>query len=84
MHIERRRLLEVIALYDPSLNCRRRGSPADWDGLPESNSLFLSPQGCGLPIGTVAVLARFYTAHLYFEIIIIIFAMFHRIMIDNK
>lgn len=46
-------LLEVIVLDDPTLNCRRRGSPADWDGLPESKSLFHSPPGCGLPIGNL-------------------------------
>lgn len=46
-------LLEVIVLDDPTLNCRRRGSPLDWDGLPESKSLFHSPQGCGLPIGNL-------------------------------
>lgn len=46
-------LLEVIILDDPTWNCRRRGSPSDWDGLPESKSLFRSPPGCGLPIGNL-------------------------------
>ena len=46
-------LLEVIILDDPTMNCRRRGSLSDWDGLPESKSLFHSPPGCGLPIGNL-------------------------------
>ena len=48
-----RYLLETIILDDPTDNCRRRGSPADWDGLPQSKSLFHSPSGCGLPIGNL-------------------------------
>lgn len=46
-------LMEVIILDDPTKNCHRRGSMADWDGLPESKSLFHSPPGCGLPIGNL-------------------------------
>lgn len=46
-------LLEVIILDDPTQNCRRRGTIVDWDGLPESKSLFHSPPGCGLPIGNL-------------------------------
>ncbi len=46
-------LLEVIIRDDPTENCRRRGSLSDWDGLPESKSLFNSPPGCGLPIGNL-------------------------------
>ena len=46
-------LLEIIILDDPTQNCRRRGSVSDWDGLPESKSLFHSPPGCGLPIGNL-------------------------------
>lgn len=46
-------LLEVIILDDPTRNCRRRSALSDWDGLPESKSLFCSPPGCGLPIGNL-------------------------------
>ena len=46
-------LLEVIVLEDPTLNCRRRGFESDWDGLPDSKTLFCSPPGCGLPIGNL-------------------------------
>ena len=46
-------LLEVIILDDPTQNCRRRGTPADWEGLPDSKSLFHSPPGRGLPIGNL-------------------------------
>lgn len=48
-----RHLLEVIILDNPTLNCNRRGSMSDWDGLPDSKSLFRSPPGCGLPIGNL-------------------------------
>lgn len=34
-------------------NGRRVGSLSDWDGLPDSKSLFHSPPGCGLPIGNL-------------------------------
>ena len=46
-------LLKVIILDDPTQNCRRRGCPSDWNGLPDSKSLFHSPAGCGLPIGNL-------------------------------
>lgn len=46
-------LLEVIILDDPTQNCRLQGITADWDGLPNSKSLFHSPPGCGLPIGNL-------------------------------
>lgn len=46
-------LLEVIVLDDPTHNCRRKGSLSDWEGLPDSKSLFHSPEGCGLPIGNL-------------------------------
>lgn len=46
-------LMEVIILDDPTKNCHRRGPIADWDGLPDSKSLFHSPPGCGLPIGNL-------------------------------
>ena len=46
-------LLKVIIMDDPTVNCRRVGSLSDWDGLPDSKSLFHSPPGCGLPIGNL-------------------------------
>ena len=46
-------LMEVIIQDDPTKNCHRRGSIADWEGLPDSKSLFHSPPGCGLPIGNL-------------------------------
>ncbi|MGN0030161.1 MAG: hypothetical protein ACI35Q_10595 [Marinilabiliaceae bacterium] len=46
-------LTRVIVLTDPTVGCLRRGKPSDWDGLPESKSLFCSPPGCGLPIGNL-------------------------------
>ena len=46
-------LLEVIVLDYPTHNCRRKGSLSDWEGLPDSKSLFHSPEGCGLPIGNL-------------------------------
>lgn len=48
-----RYLLKVIILDNPTQNCRRRGALSDWEGLPESKSLFHSPPGCGLPIGNL-------------------------------
>jgi len=39
-----------------------KGRRSDWDGLPDSKSLFHSPEDCGLPIGnlTSQVFANFY------------------------
>lgn len=44
---------EVIILNDPVENCMLKGSITDWDGLPESKSLFKTAKGCGLPIGNL-------------------------------
>ena len=46
-------LIREIIYNDPTINCLRKGSVNDWDGLPKSKSLFSSPQGCGLPIGNL-------------------------------
>lgn len=46
-------LAERIILSNPLENCYIKGSLDDWDGLPESKSLFHTPQGCGLPIGNL-------------------------------
>ena len=44
---------EVIILNDPVENCIMKGRISDWDGLPESKSLFKTAKGCGLPIGNL-------------------------------
>lgn len=46
-------LSEVIIMNDPLEGCIRKGRITDWDELPESKSLFHSPEGCGLPIGNL-------------------------------
>jgi len=46
-------LLETIILDNPVLHCHRIGPVSDWDSLPDSKSLFCSPDGCGLPIGNL-------------------------------
>ena len=46
-------LSREIILSDPTAGCRRRGTMLDWQGLPQSKSLFYSPPGCGLPIGNL-------------------------------
>ncbi len=46
-------LAERIILSNPLDNCYIKGSLNDWNGLPESKSLFFTPQGCGLPIGNL-------------------------------
>ncbi len=44
-------LTDVFTLHDPLIDCRMRGTPHDWKGLPPSKSLWHSPNGVGLPIG---------------------------------
>ena len=46
-------LAELIITLNPTENCRRIGWPDDWEGLPDSKSLFQSSDGCGLPIGNL-------------------------------
>ena len=46
-------LTETIALLNPIKNCRIRGDKSNWDGLPESKSLFCVEDGYGLPIGNL-------------------------------
>lgn len=46
-------LTAVIINHNPVLNCIRRGKKDDWNGLPDSKSLFHSAEGCGLPIGNL-------------------------------
>lgn len=44
-------LTDVFTLHNPLTDCRIRGTAHDWDGLPQSKSLWHSPDGVGLPIG---------------------------------
>ena len=46
-------LAELIITLDPTEDCRCIGWPRDWEGLPESKSLFHSAPGTGLPIGNL-------------------------------
>ncbi len=46
-------LLELVIKNDPTNNCLIKGSPSDWEGLPESKSLFKVSRHCGLPIGNL-------------------------------
>lgn len=46
-------LSEVIIMNDPLSGCIRKGKTSDWKDLPDSKSLFHSPEGCGLPIGNL-------------------------------
>lgn len=50
-------------IFNPSAqNCIIKGKRTDWEGLPNSKSLFHSPSGCGLPIGNLSsqIFANFY------------------------
>lgn len=42
-----------IAYNEPIINCRVKGNPSDWQGLPKSKSLFHTSPGCGIPIGNL-------------------------------
>lgn len=44
-------LTDVFTLHNPLTDCRIRGAARDWEGLPQSKSLWYSPDGVGLPIG---------------------------------
>ncbi len=46
-------LTDLIVMNDPLQNCRIKGKLSDWEGLPDSKSLFKTPEGCGLPIGNL-------------------------------
>lgn len=43
----------VIIMNDPVKNCILNGNESDWEGLPESKSLFKTAKGSGLPIGNL-------------------------------
>lgn len=46
-------LIRQTVFNDPTKNCIMRGNQKDWNGLPNSKSLFYSRKGCGLPIGNL-------------------------------
>lgn len=46
-------LLEKTIFNNPVENCRIKGSKSDWQGLPNSKSLFKVPKTNGLPIGNL-------------------------------
>lgn len=46
-------LICCILNDDSTTNCTIKGCPSDWDGLPESKSLFNRKKNFGLPIGNL-------------------------------
>lgn len=55
-------LCRMVIMYNPVENCFVKGRSVDWDGLPESKSLFRTGGRVGLPIGnlTSQVFANLY------------------------
>lgn len=55
-------LCRMVVMHNPVVNCFVKGSSTDWDGLPESKSLFRTGGELGLPIGnlTSQVFANLY------------------------
>ena len=46
-------LIGKTLFNDPKINCIIKGNKTDWEGLPETKSLFHAKQNCGLPIGNL-------------------------------
>lgn len=46
-------LIQKIIFNDPTTNCKIKGKKSDWEGLPESKSLFCAEANKGLPIGNL-------------------------------
>ncbi|MBS4012609.1 MAG: group II intron reverse transcriptase domain-containing protein [Bacteroidetes bacterium] len=46
-------LIEKTIFNDPKQNCIIKGKKSDWQGLPNSKTLFHAQPGCGLPIGNL-------------------------------
>lgn len=46
-------LIEKTLFNDPRKSCVIKGKQTDWDGLPETKSLFHARHNCGLPIGNL-------------------------------
>lgn len=59
-------LSKTIILNSPEHNCIIKGSKQNWEGLPDSKSMFKTPADCGLPIGnlTSQVFANLYLSDL--------------------
>lgn len=46
-------LVNKIILHDATMDCNMKGSKQDWEGLPQSKSLFCSGKDKGMPIGNL-------------------------------
>lgn len=46
-------LLEKVIFHNHVRDCIMNGRKKDWEGLPQSKSLFYAKSGCGLPIGNL-------------------------------
>ena len=46
-------LIEKTIFNEPTMNCIIKGKKSDWQGLPQSKSLFYAKEKCGLPIGNL-------------------------------
>lgn len=46
-------LNRIIILNNPADNCIVKSPSEEWDGLPDSKSLFKTKEDCGLPIGNL-------------------------------
>lgn len=46
-------LIEKTIFNNPTTDCIVRGKKADWNGLPQTKSLFYAQPNCGLPIGNL-------------------------------
>lgn len=46
-------VVEKIVFHNHVYKCIVKGSRKDWEGLPQSKSLFYAKKGCGLPIGNL-------------------------------
>ena len=59
-------LCRLVVFNDPTHDCIFRSPAYSWGMLPKDKSLFITKEGCGLPIGnlTSQVLANFYLAPL--------------------
>ena len=55
-------LLELVIMNDPTGQCKVKGRRSDWQGLPQSKSLFYAAKDCGLPIGNITsqIFANYY------------------------
>lgn len=58
------RLIEIVVMHRPELNCMLNSNPSRWKGLAPNKSLFRTGKGRGAPIGnlTTQLFANFYMA----------------------